>query len=117
MSGGNDLPTAPVQVFRVELGRSRINQHGSRVMVETSDPLASTMQVRLGVDQGVTVGAPVGGDPGMGSINLEGKIYVNGQELTGGGGGNGTVGPPGPPGPAGPQGPQGDPGPPGADST
>src|SRR5215471_6166094 len=110
MSGGNDLPQAPGQVFRVELGRSRINQHGSRVMVETSDPLSTHMNVRLGVDQGVTVGAPEGGDPGMGNINIAGKLYVNGLEFAGGSG-NGTVGPPGPTGPAGPP---GDPGPVGA---
>src|SRR5215469_5266371 len=116
------LPLTPGTVYRTDLGRAQVSFHGARIMAETTDPIGGPLKCRLGIDQGVTIGQPDGGDVGVGNLNIQGGIYINGVAFTGGDG-TGGAGPPGPQGPAGPQGiqgpqgPVGATGPAGADST
>lgn len=110
MAGGTPgLPTWPSVAQRTDQGQARVTTHGGMVMIETTDPLTSNYRCRAGIALGLTVGQPDGGDMGPGNINVEGGIYVNGVEFSGGDG-TGT-GPQGPPGPTGPQGPIGETGP------
>lgn len=108
------LPSSPSIVTRTDQGRAQLVQRGAMMMVETTTPQTQQLVCRLGVNQGVTIGQPVGGDMGVGNLNIEGSLYVNGSVIEGGipgpQGPQGIQGIPGPTGPTGPTGPAGAPG-------